>query len=130
VRHPGLESAQRVRVPEQDADDRDLYADCDRSGTFLGLSHEAIFCDPEALVEPIRIIRNYVKTSGFDQGDPYVFIDCVQTILPMEGRSTPIAPGTVIEYEVPDMYGRPWAHMKYFEEGMEKPKGEDIFSFD
>jgi hypothetical protein len=30
------------------------------------------------------------------------------------------------------MYGRPWAHIweKYFEEGMERPKDEDIFSFD
>jgi len=104
----------------------------DRAGKFLGLNHEAIFYDPEALVQPIRIVRNYVKTSGFDQGDPYVFIDCVQTIFPIEGRSTPVSPGTVIEYEVPDMYGRPWAHIweKYFEQGMEKPKGEDIFSFD
>ena len=36
------------------------------------------------------------------------------------------------EYEVPDMYGRPWAYLweKYFEEGMERPEGDDIFSFD
>jgi hypothetical protein len=32
---------------------------------------------------------------------------------------------------VPDIYGRPWAHIweKYFEQGMEKPEAEDIFSF-
>jgi hypothetical protein len=36
----------------------------DSSGKFLGLNHEAIFYDPEALVEPVRIIRNYVKKSG------------------------------------------------------------------
>jgi hypothetical protein len=104
----------------------------DASGKFLGLNHEAIFYDPEALVEPVRIVRNYVKTSGYEQGDPYVFIDCVQTIFPIEGRSTPVSPGTVIQYEVPDMYGRPWAHYweKYFEQGMERPEGEDIFSFD
>ena len=104
----------------------------DRSGKFLGLNHEAVFYDPEALVEPVRIVRNYVKTSGYDQGDPYVFIDCVQTIFSLEGRSTPVSPGTVIQYEVPDMYGRPWAYIweKYFEQGMEKPEGEDIFSFD
>jgi hypothetical protein len=104
----------------------------DASGKFLGLNHEAIFYDPEALVEPVRIVRNYVKTSGFDQGDPYVFIDCVQTIFPIKGTASPTSPGTVIEYEVPDIYGRPWAQIweKYWEEGMEKPEGEDIFSFD
>ncbi len=38
----------------------------------------------------------------------------------------------VIEYEIPDMYGRPWAHIweKYWEEGMERPQVEDIFSFE
>jgi len=104
----------------------------DPSGKFMGLNHEAIFYDPEALVEPVRIIRNYVKTSGYEEGDPYVFIDCVQTIFPVEGHSTPVSPGTEIQYEVPDMYGRPWAHIweKYFEQGMEKPEAEDIFSFD
>jgi hypothetical protein len=104
----------------------------DADGNFLGLNHEAIFYDPEALVEPIRIIRNLVKTSGPEEGDPYVFIECVQTIFPIEGTATPVTPGTIIQYEVPDMYGRPWAHIweKYWEQGMEKPEADDIFSFD
>jgi hypothetical protein len=103
----------------------------DASGKFLGLNHEAVFYDPEALVEPVRIIRNYVKIGDFDTGDPYVFIDCVQTIFPIDGKASPVTPGTVIQYEVPDIYGRPWAHIweKYFEQGMEKPEDEDIFSF-
>jgi hypothetical protein len=103
----------------------------DASGKFLGLNHEAIFYDPESLVQPVRIVRNYLKTSGYDQGDPYVFIDCVQTIFPVDGKATPVAPGTVIQYEVPDMYGRPWAHIweQNWEKGMEKPRGEDIFNF-
>ena len=42
----------------------------------------------------------------------------------IEGESTPVSPGNVIEYEVPDMYGRPW------EEGMEQPEDDDIFSFE
>ncbi len=63
------------------------------TGKFLGLNHEAIFYDPEALVEPVRIIRNYVKLSGFEEGDPYVFIDCVQTIFPVKGKATPVSPG-------------------------------------
>jgi hypothetical protein len=104
----------------------------DDNGNFLGLNHEAIFYDPEALVEPVRIIRNYSKTSGFEEGDPYVFIECVQTIFPINGKATPVSPDTVIEYQVPDMYGRPWAQMweRYNEQGMEKPDAEDIFSFD
>jgi hypothetical protein len=104
----------------------------DEDGNFVGLNHEAIFYDPEALVEPVRIIRNYVKTSGFEEGDPYVFIECTQTIFPIEGVATPVSPGTVIDYEVPDMYGRPWAYIweKYWEQGMERPEEEDIFSFD
>jgi hypothetical protein len=104
----------------------------DAAGKFLGFNHEAIFYDAEALVEPVRVVRNHVKTSGFEQGDPYVFIDCVQTIFPLEGRSTPVAPGTVIQYKVPDMYGRPWAQIweEHWEKDMEKPEGEDIFSFD
>jgi hypothetical protein len=105
----------------------------DEDGNFVGLNHEAIFYDPEAFVEPLRIVRNYVKLSGFEEGDPYVFIECVQTIFPIEGRGQPVSPGTTIPYEVPDMYGRPWAHLweEYFEQGMEKPEaGEDIFSFE
>ena len=103
----------------------------DAKGKFIGLNHEAIFYDPEALVEPVRIIRNYVKTSGYEEGDPYVFIDCVQTIFPRNGKASPVVPGSVIEYRVPDMFGRPWAQIweQYFEKGMQKPPEEDIFSF-
>ena len=45
----------------------------------------------------------------------------------------PVNHGDVIEYEVPDMYGRPWAQIwdSYFEQDMDKPDtGEDIFSFE
>ena len=103
----------------------------DASGSFLGLNHEAIFYDPEALVEPVRIVRNFVKTSGFEESDPYVFIECLQTIYPVDGTATPVSPGQVIQYEVPDMLGRPWADIweKYWEKGMEKPEEKDIFSF-
>ena len=104
----------------------------DENGKFIGLNHEAIFYDPDALVQPIRIIRNYVKLSDFDEGDPYVFKECIQTIYPIGGKATPVSPGTVIQYEVPDMYGRPWAQMweEYLEKGMHKPQSEDIFNFD
>ena len=98
----------------------------------MGLSHEAIFYDPEALVEPVRIVRRLMKMSDVDQGDPYVFIECVPTIYPLKGVPSPVRPGEVIQYEVPDIYGRPWAHIweEYFEQGMTKPDtSEDIFNF-
>ena len=105
----------------------------DANGTFLGLNHETIFYDPEALVEPVRIVRDFVKTSGFEEGDPYVFPQCIQTIFPIDGLATPVAPGRTFEFEVPDMYGRPWAQIweKYWEQGMQRPSvEEDIFSFE
>ena len=42
-----------------------------------------------------------------------------------------MVPGSVIEYRVPDMFGRPWAQIweQYFEKGMQKPAEADIFSF-
>jgi hypothetical protein len=124
--HGGFEYSNKMQTIEIYTPNRDA------DGKFLGLNHEAIFYDPEALVEPIRIVRNYVKTSGFEQGDPYVFVECTQTIFPIDGRATTVNPGTVIEYRVPDMYGRPWAQIweQYFEEGMEKPEEKDVFSFE
>jgi hypothetical protein len=103
----------------------------DAKGQFVGLNHEAIFYDPEALVQPIRIVRNLKKQSGFEEGPPYMFIECLQTIFPQKGHATPKSPGEVIQYEVPDMYGRPWAQIweKYFEQGMERPKEVDLFNF-
>ena len=119
--HSNFMQTIEIYTPNRDAD-----------GNYLGLNHESIFYDPEALAEPVRIIRNYLKTSGFEAGDPYVFIECIQTIFPVDGRATPVSPGQVIDYEVPDMYGRPWAQIweQYFEQGMERPEEEDIFSFE
>jgi hypothetical protein len=104
----------------------------DVDGNFVGLNHEAIFYDPEALVQPIRIVANMVKQGSFRTETPYVFIECTQTIFPINGRATPVSPGNVIEYEVPNMYDRPWAHIweEYFEQDMQRPEEEDIFSFD
>ena len=66
----------------------------DANGKFVGLNQEGIFYDPEALVQPMRIVRNLDKVSGFDEGDPYQFIECVPSIFTQNGRATPVAPGT------------------------------------
>ena len=103
----------------------------DAQGRFTGLSHEAILYDPEALVDPIRIIERMDKRGDFADTDvnPIVFVDCIQTLYPIKGTVTPVTPGRVIEFEVPDMYGRPWARMweKYWELGMKRPEDEDLF---
>jgi hypothetical protein len=102
----------------------------DEKGQFAGLTHEAIFYDPEALVEPIRIVRNLNKASGPETGDPYTYIECVQTIFPVNGKATPMSPGATFQYEVLDMYGRPWAKLwERHEKNMEKPVNEDLFDF-
>jgi hypothetical protein len=101
-------------------------------GTIKALNHEAILYDPEALVEPIRIVRNLSRVDDISHGDPYTYIECIQTIFPDQGYATPKSPGETFEFWVPDMYGRPWAEIweKYHEEGMTPPEDEeDIFSF-
>jgi hypothetical protein len=42
-----------------------------------------------------------------------------------------LTPGRIIEFEVPDMYGRPWAQIweKYWEQGMKRPDEADLFDF-
>jgi hypothetical protein len=104
----------------------------DANGNFVGLNHEAIFYDPEAFVEPIRIVRNFVKESDLSEGDPYVYIECLRTIFPVDGRATPKSPGERFEYEMLDMFGRPWGQIweEYFEQNMQRPEEEDIFDFE
>ena len=123
--HGAFEHSNKLQTIEIYSPNRDAH------GKFLGLNHEAIFYDADALVEPVRIVRNYVKLGGFAQGQPLPFIECVQTIFPKDGKATAVTPGQVLEYRVPDMYGRPWAQIweQYFEQGMQKPTTDDIFNF-
>lgn len=107
----------------------------DASGKVTGINHEAVFYDPEALVEPVRIVRTLNRVGGVEEGNPYTFIECVPTIFQVKGKATPTSPGHEIPYEVPDIYGRPWAAAweKYFEQGMtdpDKARQEDMFNFD
>ncbi len=105
----------------------------DEAGAFVGLNHEALFYDEEALVQPIRIVRNLAKIAGFETGPPVEYVECNQNIFPITGIPTPKSPGDIIEqFEVPDLYGRPWAQLweKYYEQDMEKFAQPDIFTFD
>jgi hypothetical protein len=101
-------------------------------GRIVTLNHEAVFYDPEALVAPIRIVRSLDRVGDLGSGNPYSYIECIPTIFPVNGIATHVASGKTIQYEVPDMYGRPWAQIweKYFEQGMHKPEAaDDILDF-
>lgn len=99
----------------------------DKAGAFVGLDHEGIFYDPEALVQPIRMTRTLERVGGFETGDPYTFIECIPTIFPIDGQARPVVAGTVIPYKVPDMFDRPWARLweEYHEKGMTRPERPD-----
>ena len=107
----------------------------DEDGNFTGLNHEAILYDPEALVEPVRIVRNLNKVNDYQDSNalPYNAVECIQTIYPVDGEAATVPPGNVIDYRVPDMYDRPWADIweRNFEQHMEnEDDSEDIFNFE
>ena len=100
-------------------------------GGLAGLEHEIVFYDPEAFVQPLRLVQVHVKTGAIGEVDPYIYARCMQTIFPVDGRPVPRPPGSVIEYTVPDFYGRPWAEIweKQFEAGMKPPTQGSMFEF-
>jgi hypothetical protein len=104
----------------------------DAAGKVIGLNHEGIFYDSEALAQPVRIVRNLQRLSGLESGDPFTFIECLPQFYPVDGRATPSSPGDVVEFKVPDMYGRPWGKIweEYHEQEMQRPAEDDIFSFE
>jgi hypothetical protein len=104
----------------------------DAQGTLLGLEHEAVFYDEDSLVQPIRSVRFLPRRGALNDVPPNNITHCNQTIFPVNGRPAPLVPGTVIQYRVEDLYGRPWATVweEYFEQGMQRPEAEDLFDFD
>jgi len=102
-------------------------------GEVASVTREAVLYDPDALAEPIRIVQQFNKAADVNDPDtdPYVFIECVQTIYPIDGRAQPLAPGAIIEnYEVPDIFGRPWDHLfQIYEQDMQRPDESALFGF-
>jgi len=107
-----------------------IYTPIRKDGKFVGLNHESILYDPEALAEPVRIVRNLHKINdyGDKNEEPYPFIECVPTIFSVKGVNQPVHPGDTFQYEYPDMYGRPWDKIwrEYFEQGMSGKADEDV----
>jgi hypothetical protein len=104
----------------------------DGQGKLIGLEHEAVFYDPEGLAQPIRSIRFLPRQGDLNDVPPNNLTHCNQTLFPVNGRATPVVPGVVLQYRVEDLYGRPWAAVweEYFEQKMQRPKGEDLFDFE
>jgi len=94
----------------------------DASGKFVGLDHEAVFYDPDALLQPLRAQDRFLRVATPD--DParrYTYIECLTNVRNVEGRPaqlTPKDPGYI------DYYGRPWAQNweTWFEKGWDKPE--------
>jgi hypothetical protein len=104
----------------------------DENGELVGLRHEAILYDEEALAQPVRIVHYMDKMGELNEGDPFPMIECIPQTFPVEGHATPMAPGQTFEYTLPDIFGRPWAEIweTYHEEGMERPAEEEgLFGF-
>src|SRR5690606_11595311 len=100
--HGSFEHSNQMQVIE-------IYnANLDEDGNFIGLNIEAIFYDPEALVEPVRQVRNLIWQRALNEGAPYIFVECNPTIFPVDGRAQPISPGMTFDYTLPDWFGRPW----------------------
>jgi hypothetical protein len=126
VNHGGAEFSNRLQSIE-------IYTPRkDAGGELTGIRHEAVLYDTEALVEPVRIIQTWKRLGRLNEGEPLTMMECVPHIFPIKGNAVPQSPGATFEYEMQDIYGRPWAQIweRYHEKGMQRPdEQEDLFSF-
>jgi hypothetical protein len=125
VNHGGAEFSSRLQSIE-------IYTPVkDDAGKLTGMHHETVLYDEEALVDPVRIVQTWQRKGRLNENAPLTMMECVPHIFPVKGIATPVSPGTKFEYELPDMYGRPWAQIweRYREQGMQRPAEEDLFSF-
>jgi len=90
-----------------------------------GLVWEAIFYDPEAFAQPLRIVTPWDRTAGIDGPEArYLFVECrVENgiVLGPDGRPSQLTP---FDEGYIDFLGRPWAQNweKFFEQGWERPE--------
>jgi hypothetical protein len=94
---------------------------------------EITIYDPLAFVAPLRLEAIYSYLDGPESEMRYQWKECQQSLWNVNGRLQPVAPGTVIEYRIPDWYDRPWARIweEHFEEGMQRPAADEaIFEFE
>jgi hypothetical protein len=125
ISHGGFEFSSKLQTIE-------IYSPrLDSKGKLVGIRHEAVLYDPDAFVDPVRIVQTWDRVGRLNENEPLPILECVPHIFPVRGNVTPVTPGATFEYTLPDIYGRPWAQIweQYHEQGMERPPEEDLFSF-
>jgi hypothetical protein len=98
----------------------------DESGKFIGIEDEAVFYDPEALLQPVVVKDRFLRRATAD--DPkarYTFIECLSNIKNVDGRPKQLSKN---DPDFIDYYGRPWAQVweKYFEAGWDRPDDSGV----
>ena len=118
ISHGGFEFSSRLQSIEIYTPRRD------GSGALIGVKQEVVLYDPDALVQPVRIVQHLDKTGDLNEGDPFPIMECIPQTFPVGGHATPMSPGQTFEYTLPDIFGRPWAQIweRDHERGMERPK--------
>jgi len=97
----------------------------DAKGKFIGIDHEAVWYDPLALVEPVRLTERFLRIAPPDSPIARLtFIECLSNIVNVDGRPKQLNRS---DAHFIDHYGRPWAQNweKYFEQGWDKPESEE-----
>jgi hypothetical protein len=118
ISHGGFEFSSRLQSIEIYTPRRDA------GGTLMGVKQEVVLYDPDALVEPVRIVQYLDRLGDLNDGDPFPIMECIPQTFPVDGHATPMSPGQTFEYTPPDIFGRPWAQIweRYHEDGMERPE--------
>jgi hypothetical protein len=98
----------------------------DAEHKFIGIDHEAIWYDPAALVQPVRLNERYLRIAmGDDPKARFTFIECLSNIKNVNGRPKQLTKG---DPDYIDYYGRPWAQNweEWLEKGWDKPDTSDV----
>jgi hypothetical protein len=93
----------------------------DKNHKFIGIDHEAIWYDPEALLQPVKLTERYLRVGTPDNPKArFTFIECLSNIHNVNGRPQQL---TKADPNFVDYYGRPWAQNweEWFEKGWDKP---------
>jgi triacylglycerol lipase len=94
----------------------------DAGHTFIGIDHETVWYDPDALAQPVRLNDRYLRIATADSPQArFTYIECLSNIRNVNGKPKQL---TQEDPEFIDFYGRPWAKNweKWFEKGWDVPE--------
>ena len=98
----------------------------DKQHHFKGIEDEAVWYDPLALVQPVRLKERYLRVAPpNDPNARFTFIECLSNIKNVDGRPKQL---TKDDPDYVDYYGRPWAQNweKWFEKGWDRPSDDPV----